>query len=342
MRFFKNYPYFCTTAIILLIVFLVGLYLMYAGYRNTVQEERKLRSTEDQLRVLLAAHPAPTLENLELSESNIAVLNEQLTTLVRNIEGRSEQMLGANVPTEGFDLVILLSGFVFNSTTKFKDAGVRIPNNFTFGFGEYSSPGATPPPPAAIPTVYRQYEIIDYLLDQLLESFRDTPDSALLAVEREAAIAPAPVAGKPPAQPREIFTINPLVTARVDNAIETLAFRIRFASYTEGLREFLKRLAEFELPLVVRSVEVQPYRGRTTSPTSKPTAANTPFASLGFLNAESNAEETGPEEGGRGEPLISETLSEFTVVIEFIDVLLETPGDIAAIEAAGTEKPSTF
>ena len=52
--------------------------------------------------------------------------------------------------------------------------------------------------------------------------------------------------------------VDPRVTARVKGFIDTMAFRITFTGQTAALRNFVVRLAEFELPILVREVEVEP------------------------------------------------------------------------------------
>jgi hypothetical protein len=43
----------------------------------------------------------------------------------------------------------------------------------------------------------------------------------------------------------------------VPGAINTLAFGLTFTGYTDSLRELLNNLAKFDLPFVVRSIEVE-------------------------------------------------------------------------------------
>ena len=103
-------------------------------------------------------------------------------------------------------------------------------------------------------------------------------------------------------------------------AIDTLAFGLTFTGYTDSLRGLLNDLAKFDLPIVVRSIEVERPSGSRT--TTKVPANNNLDAFFGVFDGGSNPEEGAPEEAQK--PVISENISTFTVVLEFIEIVLPT------------------
>ncbi len=126
----------------------------------------------------------------------------------------------------------------------------------------------------------------------------------------------------PPAgnQNKSTFSIDPAVSARVPGAIDTLAFSITFRGYTDALREFLNRLAQFELPIVVRSVEVERPSGSET--VVAPPRRNEPEDIFARFGGEESEAQPDRNEGQGPVPVIEENISEFTVLLEFIEVVL--------------------
>ena len=117
-------------------------------------------------------------------------------------------------------------------------------------------------------------------------------------------------------QQGESFQIKDAISARVPGAIDTLAFQLSFTGYTDSLRIFLNNLAKFDLPIVVRSVDVQrPNKSKSTTDAITGNNLDSIFGAF----AASNDDEA-PEEAQK--PVISENISTFTVVLEFIEIVL--------------------
>jgi hypothetical protein len=179
-------------------------------------------------------------------------------------------------------------------------------------------------------------KVLEYIVGHLLDDAK-LPDQKMkiISIEREdvaSAVAStdnnsnqgAPDLG---GNALELFTVDPMVTARVPGAINTLAFRIKFISYSESLRILLNDLAKFDLPLVVRSVEAEP-------------APQDQARLLAMFNAGTDASATtaAPVDLSNRKPVITENYSEFTLVIEYIE-LPKPPAAEPAAEgdaAAGT------
>ena len=134
-----------------------------------------------------------------------------------------------------------------------------------FGFSAYANEG---PDIDRIEPLFRQRQIAEYLLEALLEA----RPRALFAVKRERTVtkaerearAAAEASGVPIEVPvvdsgtgtPDYFVIDPRVSARTKAYVDTTAFRLAFTSQTDALGNFLNRLASFELPVLVREVEI--------------------------------------------------------------------------------------
>jgi hypothetical protein len=96
------------------------------------------------------------------------------------------------------------------------------------------------------------------------------------------------------------------------------AFRLTFIGDTASLRTLLNKLATFELPLVVRGVEVDPII--KVQSTEKVTPVNTLSSIFGTTPAA-----TAAVEPVKPKPLVDKVLSKFTVTVELIDLVDTTP-----------------
>jgi hypothetical protein len=191
-----------------------------------------------------------------------------------------------------------------------------------FGFYTYDRTG---PERDLIPQVFRQRLVAEYLVEAVL----DARPSELLLLQRERPLtkaeAEALASGQPPARQStqastqtntDFFEIDPRISARVPGFVGASAFRLSFIGETATLRTLLNKLASFELPLVVRSVEVEPVSKNTAS-TQAP-AANSLSSIFGTVTTAAPAEPVKPK------PLVDKVLSKFTVTVELID-LVEAP-----------------
>jgi hypothetical protein len=133
------------------------------------------------------------------------------------------------------------------------------------------------------------------------------------------------------------------VSVRVPPYVDSTAFRIVFTGQTTVLRGFLNRLASFELPVLVREVEVEPATAEDSSvaATDDTTAAPAPDASAAttapsiVLNAEPPAEPaTKPAvvkvTRPTAAPIVEKPLSKFTVTVEYIDLIPPAAADANA------------
>ncbi|MEM7673940.1 MAG: hypothetical protein AAF212_11425, partial [Verrucomicrobiota bacterium] len=120
------------------------------------------------------------------------------------------------------------------------------------------------------------------------------------------------------------FQIDPALTARVENAVETMAFEVVFSGYTESLRIFTESLAEFELPVVVRSIEVTRSEETEEGSSARSSRTRSSLESLFGTPRGGNSDtvvDSGTEVSNR-KPIVDQNTSIFTVVMEYVEVSL--------------------
>lgn len=348
MKFFKENPIFSILIVVLLLVFAGGAWFSYSAYEKSLAHDRKESAAESDLRRTLALNPAPSQANLEAAKANIEALKQSLRQQVETTKGTNPDIIDNDVPASGTELLFQLRGYREQLT---RDAtqqipinvneksveegnvvnpGVKLPTDFAFGFSRYLHHGV-PPTSDDVAKVYLQKQILEYVVKQLLE----TRPIEIRSVQRETlqaetdATAAAPAARRSDRQanqqanqlPTDEFRIGTSSLA-IKDMVATTGFRVVFTGYTENLRQFMKALEQFELPLVVRSVAVKPLEsGVRTEARGSGRNSNSLDALFGTV-AEidpTNAAQTKQAQ----EPVVAENISEFTVVIEYITVTLK-------------------
>ena len=189
-------------------------------------------------------------------------------------------------------------------------APISLPQNFAFGFQEYIDEAKPLSDPERSAVLDQQRQILSYLMDKLIEA----KPASIVSVQRE-------FLEQEQGQQNKSFQINEAVSARVPGAIDTLAFELSFTGFTDSLRSFLNNLAKFDLPIVVRSIDVQrPNKIKS----STAAATNNNLDSIFGVFGGSNDDEA-PKEAQK--PVISENISTFTIVVEFIEISLSADSD---------------
>jgi hypothetical protein len=242
---------------------------------------------------------------------------------------RTSDLLGDSA--DEFTFLPKLQSYIASLKALAAANNVKLGSDEAFGFAKYAT-RAEQPPTEMIPELNLQRQVLDYIVSKLIE----TRPTAILSVEREfVENANEPVDARNRNRSRtddpddDVFTIQELVTARSNEFIDTSAFRLVFTGRTDVLRGFINRLGRFELPLIVRSVEVEP-ASESDEPEQEEAASggggqDALFALFGGGGAENEAEEAGEPEAVPGrDPVITENLSKFTVVIEYVEVLIES------------------
>ena len=293
MNFFKQNSVFvslCTTA---LLVFLVASVLLVIESGKLSKAREKVASADSQLKALMYSEPAPTERNLELAKKNLDDLNARLLSIYENLQ--SSSLLETS--TDNTRVVSAIQRYIINyqrRTKEHKDLNdvpksIQTPEDFAFGFEKYLKTSILPEG-LTVSRLDKQRQVLSYILDQLIAS----DPVSIRSVEREIIENERIGEGS--------FSIDPAASVRVPGVIDTLAFRVTFTGYTPTLRKFLNSLAYFQLPIVVRSVEVD------RKETESSTLSDELFKTTNSIRSNQK-------------PVVSETESIFTVTLEFIEVI---------------------
>lgn len=232
---------------------------------------------------------------------------------------------------------------------------LQIPSDFAFGFSAYLDAGE-PPEDEHVGVVYVQKQVLSHLLNELYEA----RPLEMIAVRREPAAtifdrrkAEEAATSMPEADDTGLTTLsspqqargprggnaNTLMalkpdefamdknSLRVPGVVRTMAFSITFRGYTQSLRPFLQSLQTYEVPLIVRSVMVKPVESSMLELTAN--EATDPASEFGFFNFGEDPEPAASEavttvdETETTIAVVTDNISEFTVVVEYVEVLTE-------------------
>jgi hypothetical protein len=330
MGLLKKNLIFSIVMLVCLLAFAAGAYLAFAESGKIAQAEQNISSAKSQLTSVLNRDPAPTEANIAASAENVRELRAKLEAIRENLEQGSR----LTTSSDGIQVMASIQQFISDYQNKAEQntreeneaAPISLPDDFAFGFEQYISEATIPNDPAVIPVLDKQRQILSYLLNKL---FSANPHS-IVSVKREVVEkgAPADETGARERENREQgFKVNPAISAEVPGAIETLGFSLTFTGYTDSLREFLNSLSNFDLPIVVRSIEVnrEATRAVNEGPSQNTNNLDAIFGTFGG-NSESAATQEAQEVQ---KPVIAENVSSFTVILEFIEVTLpeETEGE---------------
>ncbi|MEO0510026.1 MAG: hypothetical protein AAF065_09220 [Verrucomicrobiota bacterium] len=308
MGFIKKNLVFCVFVLICVLVFGVGVFFAMSEAGKVKKSQRTFETSKNQLNSLLYANPAPTTANVEAAEQNVAKLIAALGAIRENLQRGS----GLTTSSDGVSVMAGLQQFIFehqkiveaHENSEGIPAPILIPEEFGFGFEQYVD--QTPPieDSAKIAILDKQRQIVTYLVTQLIQSDPRSIDAIqreILEIEGESG-----------------FMIDDVVSARVPGAIDTMAYSLSFSGYTSSLRSFLNSLSKFDLPIVVRSISVERPSGSET--VVSPGSGNNLDELFGIFGNDDSVESEMPQETQM--PVIEENISNFTVVVEFIEVVL--------------------
>lgn len=261
MAWFKSNPLFASVVGLLLILAISLGALTFTLRGEVARSAEQIRQKEQTLNTLSRRAPFPSSENAALVASTLEQVAQTRELMTNELQGGSEvarRMAAAPVPATSTAAFFNLSNFVEEMTQRAQAVGVVVPAGTRFGFSAYQFEGPTG---ALLPRVFRQRQVSEYILNKLFEA----KPASLVSLQRErprtaAERQVAEQAGNrgPQGSEGDFFEIDRRISARVDGFIETSAYRVTFLGYTESLRSFLNSLSAFELPLVVRSVEIEP------------------------------------------------------------------------------------
>jgi hypothetical protein len=196
----------------------------------------------------------------------------------------------ATPPVERTDAFFDLALMVDQLRERAARHGVTLQPDERFGFTAYANGG---PVAAQIPVVHRQRLLAQYLVEHLLA----VQPMRLHAVQRERPGGATPDRTEAVVASADYFSLEPRLSVRSTGGVKSQALRVIFTGTTPMLRAYLNRLADSELPLLVRAVEVEPQVNPGAGAQSLP-----------VVNATERL-------------FIRPTSSKFTVTVEFIEEL---------------------
>ena len=281
MSYFRKNPLFAGVLAFCALVVLAELGLIYERWSTARAMAEQVTKRTNELMAMREVAPTPTREVARIIESDLARAQQALTAMQAELKGHgaaAEKLRAAKVPAARTDAFFDLATFVERTREAARKNEVEVrPEAARFGFAQYAHAG---PEAERIEPVFRQRLIAQYLIEALLEAKpkallgvkREPPLTKKEREERDAALAAAaqngaPADGSAPADPAaesvlpegpDFFLIDPHASARVPGYVDGMAFRLVFTGETAALRTFLNRLAMFELPVLVREVEVEP------------------------------------------------------------------------------------
>ncbi len=305
MPWLRKYPGFAVAWLVLGLVVLgegAALGVEVKAARSAAKSASQLSR---ELHALVSRNPAPTPDTKEQIEADLQRANEALAELRAALVAHgpmAERGLSAVAPVRRAEAFFDLAAFIEAMRLRARQSGIVVKADECFGFAAYAHEA---PEAGRIGAVFRERMEAQYLVETLL----DAQPVELLAVQREAPLPEAaqsssstprvfPVAKLPNKATPDGFEMDRALSLRTPGSVDTTAFRLAFTGRTEVLRALLNRFAEYELPVVVRSVEVSPFEERVKNVNRA--SAETP-------------------------PLIAPGLTRFCVTVEFVAVPPATP-----------------
>lgn len=355
MSWFRKNPVFASALSLCGLLVLGEGALIYERYAASREAARRLEQRTGELNAMAELMPPPKRDVAAAIEADLGKARAALASMQSELRGRgpaAERIRSAKVPQARTDAFFDLATFVEKSREAAAASDIELRSEaLRFGFAAYANEGPTQ---EHIEPVFRQRQIAQYLVDLLIEAkpraiFSVKRERTLTKADREARAAALANGDTPPEPTSEAgedspdyFIIDPRVTARVPGFIDTTAFRFVFTGQTSALRTFLNRLAAFDLPVLVREVEVEAASAEESVAQVKEGGAEgspeTPAASVVLaLPAARNAKSAPAPAPSTSLPIVAKPLSKFTVTVELIELV--SPPPVAADGANAT--PST-
>jgi hypothetical protein len=381
MSLFRKNPIFATALTICGVVVAGECYLIYDRIAASRDAAQKLAAKETELFAMRDLMPVPSRKVATAIEEDLARAQHAVTAMQAELKGKgpaAQQLSSAKPPAARTEAYFDLATFVEKTRALAKKYDVEIrPEAARLGFAYYANEG---PKEDRMAAVFHQRQVIQYILESLIEArpraiFSVQREKALNKPERDAiaftaatnaALAagatppdplPEPPAGStsaPETDGPDIFTIDPRVTARAPGFIDTTPVRLVFTAQTGALRTFLNKLATFELPILVREVEVdrataeESVAAQTTAAEEAPAAEDASAASIVIASVPKTPAKATPAtvasvaQKNPSAPMIAKTVSKFTVILEYLDPVAPVVPATAAVETpAATPAPET-
>jgi|GEM_PF-1698972 len=272
---------------------------IYVSREAMIVANRRATALSREMATKLKVSPSLTDEAAEGMVNDVRALQTLLRQMREALSGGelAKQYRAAAVPSERRDAFFELETYMKSLRERVQAQGVKTTADERFGFLAYANEG---PERAAILPVFRQRQMLGYLLSSLL----DEQPQELIKVARTANGAELLEASRD----RDTFEMDPRLSVQIEGVISTQGYQIEFVAETAVLRRWLNRLAQFDLPIVVRAVEVEPVVETGLGASSRPIATTWSAAEV---------------------PLIAASPSRIKVTLESLEFLDATPPEDA-------------
>lgn len=308
MTVLKKNPIFSASVGVCVLAFLGLGYMAFSASGELKTAKKRLKSAERSYMAAAQAEVAPTEGNLAASTANLEELRRQFSV----VSGELRKGTRITSTDDGIAVTAAIRDFIrkFQREAAARHEGdvelaeVKLPEDFAFGFEDYYRNPVIPDDPQEVAFLGKQHQILNYTMTKLMAA-RPT---SIQSVEREFYAAGGGDAAS------DGFVIDPAVSAAVPGGINTIAFRVKFTGSSDSLRQFFNNLNTFDLPIVVRSVEVSRAGGEGISVEPTRGGLEDIFGAFGGSST------TTVKETAR-EPVIIGDNSQFTLVLEYFEVV---------------------
>jgi len=327
MNWLRRNPVFYTALGLLVLAVLVGMWRVSELKERLADLKVEYARKSDQYERFLAREPAPTEANLEALDRNYARLHKAFSRLRAhlNLSTFDPELFFGEPPETATDAFFQIARYVEETRTLAADNQVECSPDKRFGFGAYANVG---PKPGHIEPVSKQVKILSFAIPALLES----GIAELVNVQRQP--LESPDRDRAAASPTEGDHVQlPPLLGREQESFREIGFRVAFKGQSSSLRNFLNRLANATLPLVVREVEVENFRTEEIRANRRPALRDNPFSEPALDASALRAAQV---------PIISENESLFVVAFCFIEQIGEAPEpetEVADAPAAPKKEP---
>lgn len=314
MALLKRNPIFTLLCAAALLAAFAGAYVAFSEFTQLKRMEKASAQQQRILHSLLAQQPSLTTANVEAANANVQQLNQAYQRLSQSLYGDAP-IVGS---TNGVQVMASIQEYISDFTYRAKNhvnvdgesAPVSIAQDLSFGFEAYAEQASVPELPKVIPLLDQQRQVLSYIMAQLLAS----DPLEIVSVKRriyegESLMDTKKLSG---------FKMPKVASAAVKGLIQTIPLKVEFRGYTNSLRQFLNKLAEFELPILVRSIEVSRADQALKKTKAKPKATSLEelFGSFGAAATPDKASAVKAEQ----KPIISENASNFILTLEYIQI----------------------
>lgn len=323
MASFKSHPFFYTSLLLIGAVTAGEAWLVFSQRSQAAKLAADIETKQQELDGFARKNPFPSKENVAAVEADRAQAEKtrgEIREVLRSSGETAAKLAAAQVPASTTDAYFDIASYVERVRGSAQQSGIQLAVDNQLGFSLYASTG---PERELIAAVFKQRQYADYLMGVLIAA---RPRSILslqrerpLTPEQKQQVADALASGQPSplgssADGGDYFVIDPRTSARVPGFVDTTPFRFSFTGTTMALRSVLNELARFELPVVVRSVEVEPLNKGEVTPVRQAASPSNPFAAFGGEGSASASVEA-------VKPLVEQTDSRFVVTVEFISLV---------------------